>query len=35
MKELLQGELHMRAQDITADCLQMNYEVRELPHCNQ
>lgn len=28
MKELLQGELHMRAQDITSDCLQMNYEVR-------
>lgn len=30
MKELLQGELHMRAQDITADCMQMNYEVRQL-----
>ena len=31
MKELLQGELHMRAQDISADCMQMNYEVRQIP----
>ena len=30
MKELLQGELHMRALDISTDCMQMNYEVIQL-----